>query len=589
MNKNKIEIVEYAKNGARILMSLKKLISTSSSKEINQLCSRLPDSITGDEGLLKLVFAGQYSAGKSSVISALTGRDDIPIGAGITTQYKQSYEWQKSSDWQGMEIIDTPGIHTSLRPDHDAITYQALSEADLLVFVITNELLDDHIAAHFRKLAIDRGKGYEMLLLVNKMQRHSKGNSAVAQQIVKDALRDMLAPFTPEDLHISFTDAKSALDAKAIADEKRSEHLYQKSGMNEFAKNLNQFIREKGFSSRYTTSLYTIEQLIQEALALSSTGNVDADGLEEVLLQRRRALVEEQQRIPDAVRNVLDREAEKIRSEGRKIADLIQEGVANEVINQEIVVSQKNTEEISDLIGQQVQNVIGDRLEQLEERLKGIMDSELAHELLPRLQKLAEEYLALPKMDKELSVSLQKGANISADFGKFLIKNSFNTTENSLKALSQLKNYSGTNAHNVVLKVGQIVGKKFKPWEAVKWAKHTANAGRVLAVAGAILSIYLAWREDLQEEQQSKELANARASIRSGFSEAAHAVETFYDEATNTFLTDFFGPQIAEVDHQLKELREMQSKRSEQYNSLIQLLQETQGLIQDIHQTHDFQ
>ena len=253
------------------------------------------------------------------------------------------------------------------------------------------------------------------------------------------------------------------------------------------------------------------------------------------------------------------------------------------------MVSQKNTEEISDLIGQQVQNVIGDRLEQLEERLKGIMDSELAHELLPRLQKLEEEYLALPKMDKELSVSLQKGANISADFGKFLIKNSFNTTENSLKALSQLKNYSGTNAHNVVLKVGQIVGKKFKPWEAVKWAKHTANAGRVLAVAGAILSIYLAWREDLQEEQQSKELANARASIRSGFSEAAHAVETFYDEATNTFLTDFFGPQIAEVDHQLKELREMQSKRSEQYNSLIQLLQETQGLIQDIHQTHDFQ
>ena len=62
---------------------------------------------------IHLVFVGQYSAGKSSIISMLTGRRDIKIGEGITTQKVTKY------DWNGIEVIDTPGIHTELRPDHD--------------------------------------------------------------------------------------------------------------------------------------------------------------------------------------------------------------------------------------------------------------------------------------------------------------------------------------------------------------------------------------------------------------------------------------------------------------------------------------
>lgn len=45
-----------------------------------------------DTGNIKLVFAGQYSAGKSSILKMLTGRNDIAIGAGITTQKAHSYE-----------------------------------------------------------------------------------------------------------------------------------------------------------------------------------------------------------------------------------------------------------------------------------------------------------------------------------------------------------------------------------------------------------------------------------------------------------------------------------------------------------------
>lgn len=99
-----------------------------------------------------LVFACQYSAGKSSILKMITNRDDIATGAGITTQYAHSY------DWNGLEVIDTPGIHTKLRPDHDEISYDAIASADMLVFVVTNELFDSHIANISGNLLLIRTK-----------------------------------------------------------------------------------------------------------------------------------------------------------------------------------------------------------------------------------------------------------------------------------------------------------------------------------------------------------------------------------------------------------------------------------------------
>ena len=120
---------------------------------------------------IRLVFAGQYSAGKSSIIKMLTGRSDIVIGAGITTKQVHKYIWN------GIEVVDTPGIHTELRPDHDEMSYDAIASADMLVFVVSNELFDSYMGTHFRKIAIDKDKAGEMILVVNKMERTAEGNT----------------------------------------------------------------------------------------------------------------------------------------------------------------------------------------------------------------------------------------------------------------------------------------------------------------------------------------------------------------------------------------------------------------------------
>ena len=163
--------------------------------------------IKDEENTIRLVFAGQYSAGKSSILKMLTGKEDIEIGAKITTQQATKYEWN------GISIIDTPGIHTELRKDHDEISYNAIANADMLVFVITNELFDSYLAEHFRKLAIERDKAGEMILVVNKMQRSSKGNTKEQQAVIEEDLKKVLEPYTPEQLNLCFLDAESYLDS----------------------------------------------------------------------------------------------------------------------------------------------------------------------------------------------------------------------------------------------------------------------------------------------------------------------------------------------------------------------------------------
>ncbi|MBQ7628819.1 MAG: GTPase domain-containing protein [Selenomonadaceae bacterium] len=107
----------------------------------------------------------------------LTG-EDVEVCAAITTQNFTPYEWH------GLEIIDTPGIHTELRPDHDEITYDQINHAALLIFVITNEGFSDRMGKHFFNLAVEQKRLKNMVLVVNKMDRTQLGNVPEQQQVI---------------------------------------------------------------------------------------------------------------------------------------------------------------------------------------------------------------------------------------------------------------------------------------------------------------------------------------------------------------------------------------------------------------------
>lgn len=571
----KFELYQWTTIGNDLLFRSRQCLATAPSEKMQMLAGRVHAEILSSDKSVNLVFAGQYSAGKSSIMKVLTGREDIAIGAGITTEKTHTY------DWGGITVVDTPGVHTQLRPDHDEITYRAIAGADLLVFVVTNELFDSHLAKHFRNLAIERDKAHEMMLVVNKMRRCAKGNSQEAQNVIREDLRKVLAPFNPEDLRTTFIDAEAALESKTETEGEIAKILLKKSGVDGFTQELNRFVREKGLSSRYTTALYSLEQILQEALASESTGDKDIDALEELLLQRRRALLDTQDRIPRAVEGEIQNASSQIRQEGRKVADMINGSADQKAVDQELQAAQDRVQNLAEQLEKSVQVVIGKHMKALDDRVGDIANSELAKELLPRLVHRIEQASISPEAMK----NLKKASDISSKLGEFLVRNSFTPKTGTLGGLFKLNQYSGTATHGAVKAIGKFFGKSFKPWEAVKWTRTVANVGRVFAVAGTVLTFVLQIKEDADASQLEVDLRESRSAVRSGFNDAAHVIEMHFDKATQSFVSSAISSEIENVDSQLDELRNLQQTRSDLFQNLLGLLEETRELIKSIHST----
>lgn len=562
-----VHIRSCLERGQILLKKAERVIKDAPFYKVRELAQRVPREVAPPDKAVHVVFAGQYSAGKSSILKVMTGREDIDIGAGITTQQVQQL------DWNGITVIDTPGVHTEIRPDHDKITYEAISKADLLVFVVTNELFDAHIAEHFRKLAIEQEKAHEMLLVVNKMQRCARGNTPEVQDVLREDLRKVLVPFTPERLRLSFVDAEAALEARAEQDEEFRRIFHKRSGFDDFFDHFNAFVEEKGLAARYTTSLYTLEQVLQEAFAAESSGDIDVDALQELLTQQRRALVNGKAQVSQSVESKVQQTVNEIREEGRKAADLIRGGADSDAVDRELKDAQERVEKQTDELSGIIQKTLEEGISNLEERVEQIAESELAKELLARLRERIQG----------IESNMKQAGELTHRLGQFLIKNSFTSTTSTFTGLFKLSQYSGTATHGMVKNIGHFFGKSFKPWEAVKWTRNIANAGRVLSVAGVVLSIALQIKEDADAAKLERELREGRAAVRAGFDEAAHAVELHYDKATGTYVDQTIGQRIAEIDEELEELRNMQRSRSDLFQELNRLLEETKRLISEMH------
>lgn len=521
---------------------------------------------------IRLVFAGQYSAGKSSILKMLTGRSDIAVGAGITTQQVHTY------DWNGIEVVDTPGIHTELRPDHDEASYEAIASADILVFVITNELFDSYIAEHFRKLAIDKDKASEMILVVNKMERAAEGNSAAQRAIICDDLRKVLTPYTPEQLSISFLDAESYLDGilEGENDEELADELIVRSGYHEFLETLNRFVATKGLSGKLTTDLYMLDELLGDAIKKlqPKSADADVDALEESFLQQRHVLIEARGRMQQEVRDIYALAATKIRDIGLESANLLVSGCNQEEVEEELEKAIRKVDDIVERCQTEAIVTIDSRLNEIGQRLEAIENSEFSQNLKIRLKgKIHKLPEGVQKFLSDASAAAQKA-------GQATMNNAYKAgTQGGLK----LTNFSQSSIHKVVLKVGKTIGYKFKPWQAVKLTKGIAIGGQVLSVLGVGLSVFMQLKSDYDEELARKDLRENRQNIRSQFNLVANKLEDhgkmFVKEQVNGLLQN----SIAELDNGIKEIRESRTNRNLACQQFEALQQDCRMIIRDIH------
>ena len=560
-----IEITNYSQRSKELLQQANDLLKQAGKDSFIK---------PSDEGVIRLVFAGQYSAGKSTIIKNLTGRTDIRTGGGITTEEVQEY------DWNGIKIIDTPGIHTEQRPDHDEKSYQAILALDMLVFVVTNELFDYHIAEHFRKLAIDKDKAGEMILVINKMDRTSGGNTAAHRNVIREDIKKVIDPYTPEELHLCFLDSDAYAESLVVRadDPEEADELLAESGYPLFIDTINDFVKQKKVASKLTTDLYQIDKLLDEEIiaAEPELENDKFSAEEEFYRQLRYEMITGKDRLKREIKDLYSDSAMKIRQLGQDAADLLAEGCKqNEVeMSWEKKIDEANG--IIDSCQTQAVAVLENGLKELNSSIEGITSSEFAVELAK--ETLDDFELTSDEVRGNFDEARHQAQSIGDKVVRYAHKSG--ASANSMK----LSDISGSKIHDFVLKAGHMAKFKFKPWQAVKITKGIAIGGHVLGILGVAVSIFGQIKSDVHDDKVRENLKTARQSIISQFNKAGAGLE----DAGKTFIeenvTKTLDIEISKANDEITRIRSAIDTKDGFIRSAGKLQKECRNLIRDIHQ-----
>ncbi|MGL5981081.1 MAG: LeoA/HP0731 family dynamin-like GTPase [Phocaeicola sp.] len=567
---NKLRLESLNREAIELFTKTRNAFASSSHQKLKEKAKFVPNTFVDENKKIRIVFAGQYSAGKSSILSILTGLN-LEVGQGVTTSTCNFL------DWNGIEVVDTPGIHTQKRPDHDEITYKAMSEADLIVFVCTAEGFSEGLGTHFRKLIIEKGKGKEMMLVFNKMEDSKYGNTTKGQDIFfKADILPVISPeFTGEDLFISYVDTYCYQDAQDAQGQEKEEYI-KMSGFGDFITNINKFIEKKKILGKCTTSLYKLEQMLSESLSEFKTGDMCIDGSIELLNQQRRLLAEAKARIKEESYNLIRRNTQSVRNWGYDIANTLTSSDKEDEVNKRLKEKYDKTNSVYTNAAKELEIVIQKENDILIKYAKKLESSEFA----ATLKNAIEREIGNIKMSDKTAGKLHHGAKKAGEIGQWLSK--FATGNNAgtgWKAIFKLGTYSGSDAHKAVLQVGKFFGHKFKPWEAVKTASKIGKFGKVLGVGGALLSVGLQIWDDYQEGQVEKQLIACRSDVRNTFIEAANVIDLHFDEQTQTWVEENITPGIKSIDEQIREIEDSVKCKEQEFAVYHKLLIDTRELI----------
>ena len=588
------QLSKFTKEGAQLLREV--------TDEFNRLgidASRLPKNFPDAGGKIKLVFVGQYSAGKSSIIKMLTS-EDVAIGAAITTQDSTPYEWN------GLEIIDTPGIETELRPDHDEITYEQINHAALLIFVITNEGFSQRMGDHFRTLAIDQKRAANMVLVVNKMDRTALGNVPEQQQVIYEDLKKVTTPHDPKDLYVSFVDTASYFKAMQETDERRKNRRLERSGHDIFVANLNRFVAQKGVFQKINLPLNTIAAEIRNASGGSSDKEkADVAAYVETICHSKKILLNAKRECLEDIDGIISNFKIDVSRRGRDTAESALSQKSEDVAKQVLADAQERVKLSTEDCAQKISDRIKRFSEQSDENLKTYESSTFVQQVqanflanlnVQGVDGLAQGIGAAVGTGGAVAGAAiaQHGAQFAAQYaqtavtplGRVVAGVASEGVGGALTAQGVhpfISDFLGGQAGNLLTKIPIF---RAEPTMLNKIARvFTNNAGKIgtaLGILGALWTIYSIIKGDEENRKRESEQQKAKNNIISGFNDLAEDIGRELSSNVRNFMTQNVDPIISAFDEKIKAVEAMTANEKIKSEKLSELLNQTENLIGEI-------
>jgi hypothetical protein len=491
-------------------------------------------------GFLTIAFVGEYSAGKSSLISALTGRRDLAISADIATDECREYEWN------GVRLIDTPGLWTE-RKDHDARTYDAIARADLLVYCLTYSLFDTTTLANFKELAFERNYQTKMLLLVNKMSAEA-GDVDERIHHYTLSLLESLSPHDIQQFPLAFCDARDQLDGEDEADDE----LKALSRFRQLNELLDEFIARKGATARLDTPIRIIQSCLDEVTERCEREE-GRDDQQAHLLKKLTGIVTRQRR------------ALSIKTEGI-ISDLIYgieklgNGLAQDVginpnLQTELDHSQNKIEVLCLRASEQLEKEFEAAVDYLQEEIGKEFDSPLMADFIGSTN--TQVAIDAPSTT-EISSSLKKNVAI-------LHRIAESVGVRASKEAVTLAQASKSGLAEGIRTVGKFVGLKFKPWQAANWAKNLTNAVPYIGVVLSVVSLATDVASEVEEAKNEVKLREAKRDLINHFHNVAQSVGVDTKKAAALGMQEIYG----QVELMLAEMKSSHEEELGNSNEII--------------------
>lgn len=499
---------------------------------------------------IRVVIIGQYDAGKSTIISALTGRADIIIDSDVATTETCDYPWG------GVLLTDTPGLQAD-KPEHDAITLDMIKAADLLVYCVTSDLFNQYTSKDFCELAFGNNSyARKMFLIINKMSKEA-GEFDSLKENYEVSINKAINPHSIKELPCSFVDAKDYKDG--VKDDDRE--LIEYSHFEDFIIQLNDFIKQKGHLGKLDAPIMVLKSSIDNVTEQISDNDADRSYLS--ILSRIEQKVDQQRsNVSFQAHNIIRRGLSEITDYG--------DDLSRKVGTEKVQCSDKDIEELiantCQEINQKLDDLTSRSINQLNEEIEDVISSDVATYFFNSVEGSYTEkgHIFESRQKKIDRAKFESVKNILETIsGKTIsLTAKAGTATNKMLTISDA---ASTPLHETVLAIGKQFGYRFKPWEAARITQYIGNIAKLIGPLLSLFGLALDVKETADELAREEKIRKEQMKIRQSFVNVASDIETQYsEELTKMFnVYDEIGKQISEDRDRVQKLVSSSSEMSE--------------------------
>ncbi len=521
---NKVKYVEFQQRLDSLINKTRLLLNETDNDELEKQMS-VEINQTTERNELKLAFVGQYSSGKSTIISALTGDKTIKIDANIATEIVSEYRWNN------VILLDTPGILAGKVESHDERTKEALKECDLIFYVLTSQLFDDVLFNNFIDLAYNQHFADKMFIIVNKMGMEDGEYDTLVENyysslstIFKERGYD-LATFP-----IAFIDANDYIDGETENDDE----FIQLSHFENFIEKLNSFVHSKGLIKKQFDTPVRILQGYAKDVEVSA---VDPT-LAELYVQFEKRLNSSQNETKRDVYNELYTFDNNAMSQVINVASYLGD-VSEAEWQQKSNALSNDLQKLINTTSEQIGRSVESNYEQLMTEVEEFGNRDIINKYYDRINTQlnnpnigVEEKQNLEQQKKAVEW-LKKGANSTKDIiGKMA------PGVGSLN--SGVSSASGSALRDVVYNVGKFFGHKFAPWGATRVATNIAKVAKFgIPVVTTGIDIFMQFREEKKEEERRQQIKICKDRFIAEYQREINNVKHQFEQYLNQVMDNY--------------------------------------------------